>query len=156
MKVAVAVLAAMVLGTAVTARAAEPRMLPALNVTTLEGVSVESQTIVKPERWLLVYVRPQSGPSRSLLAALEKARGATPATVAIVVGGDRAAANALAGDFPGLTLASWYVDARGEAFRALALTGVPVVLGMREGGIEWSLAGVVPDRKTLPSVLASW
>jgi hypothetical protein len=148
--------AAIVLGTALSAGAAEPRVLPALNVVTLDGTAVEAHTVVKPGRWLLAYVRPQSGGSRSFVAALEKARAAAPEGVAVVVGGDLASARALADGFPGLRQASWYVDVRGDAFRALGLSGVPVVLGLREGAIEWSLAGVVPDRKTLPSVLASW
>jgi hypothetical protein len=73
-----------------------------------------------------------------------------------VVGGDAASAKALGDEFPGLKAAAWYADVRGDAFRALHLSGVPVVMGMQESGIEWSLSGVVPDRKTLPSVLSSW
>jgi hypothetical protein len=134
---------------------AEPRPLPALSLLTLEGATADRAAVVKAGHWLLVYVRPQSGPSRTLLAALAKARAGSPAA-AIVVGSDEAGAKALAGDFPDLQPASWYADPRGEALKALALGGVPMVLGMNDDSVQWSLAGVAPDRKTLPSVLSSW
>lgn len=147
--------ALIVLVTATTA-AAETRALPAFSVTASDGTTVASPAVVKTGHWLLVYVRPQSAPSRSLLGALEKGRSETAAAVVVVVGGDAAAAKALGDEFPALKAAAWYADVRGDAFRALRLTGVPVVMGMQESGIEWSLSGVVPDRKTLPSVLSSW
>ena len=148
--------ASMACGAAV-GRAAEPRPLPAFTVASFEGVAVASTALAREGQWLLVYVRPQSAPSQAALESLEKARiGDAATSVVIVVGGDAAAGRALAGRYPGLSRASWYADADGAAFRALRLAGVPMIQGLRASGIEWSLAGVVPDRKTLTSVLSSW
>jgi hypothetical protein len=148
--------AALVVLMAAAGAAAETRALPAFSVIALDGTTVASPAVVRAGHWLLVYVRPQSAPSRSLLGALEKGRPETAAVVVVGVGGDAAAAKALGDEFPALKPAAWYADVRGETFRALRLTGVPVVMGMQESGIEWSLSGVVPDRKTLPSMLSSW
>lgn len=157
MKRAVASLVASVACGATLVGAVEPRPLPAFTVASFEGAAVASSALAREGQWLLVYVRPQSSPARAALGALEKARsGAAATSVVIVVGGDAEAARALAGQYPGLSQASWYVDPDGAAFRALRLAGVPMFLGLRASGIEWSLAGVAPDRKTLTSVLSSW
>jgi hypothetical protein len=140
---------------AAAAPGAEPRVLPALSLVTLEGAPADRAAVVKTGHWLLAYVRPQSGPSHTLLAALAKARASSVATV-VVVGSDAAGAKSLAGEFPDLHSAAWYADPRGEALKQLGLSGVPVTLGLDGESIRWSLAGVAPDRKTLPSVLSSW
>ena len=152
----VSLAACLALGAVAVARAAEPRTLPAFTVTALDGTATGRQAVVKTGRWLLAYVKPQSAPSRSLLAALEKARGATASGVVVVVGADTTAAKALADEYPELKSAGWYADARGTAFKELRLTGVPVVLALQDDTVRWSLAGVAPDRETLPSVLGSW
>jgi hypothetical protein len=144
------------LGSAAGSRGAEARPLPPFSVTTLDAATAERAAVIKPGRWLLVYVRPQSAPSRALLGALEKARSAAAGSVAIVVAGDVAAAKAMADGFPGLKTASWYADLHDRAFKDLRLAGAPVVLGLQDDAVRWSLAGVVPDRETLPSVLGSW
>jgi hypothetical protein len=138
------------------AAGAEPRVLPALSVITLGGAPADRAAVLKTGHWLLAYVRPQSGPSRTLLAALAKARANSAASVVVVVGSDVAGAKALADEFPDLHAAAWYADPRGEALKELGLSGVPVTLGLDDESIRWSLAGVAPDRKTLPSVLSSW
>jgi hypothetical protein len=139
------------------AGSAEPRPLPAFTVAGLDGAAASSATLVREGQWLLVYVRPHSGPARTVLTALQKGRpGPAASKVVVVVGGTAGGARALAAEFVGLKDAAWYVDTSEEAFRALGLAGVPVVLGLRDGGIEWSLAGVTPDGKRLAALLSSW
>ena len=39
---------------------------------------------------------------------------------------------------------------------ALPIATAPVVFGMRESTIEWSLAGVVPDAVSMQTAFVSW
>jgi hypothetical protein len=48
------------------------------------------------------------------------------------------------------------VDAAHEAYGALGLGGVPVILGVRGRTIEWTLAGVLADPGALESILTTW
>ena len=62
----------------------------------------------------------------------------------------------MAAGFEGRLDAAWYADPDGAARRALRLTGVPVVLGLRDRSIQWTLSGGVADHRTLRSILGSW
>ena len=51
--------------------------------------------------------------------------------------------------------ASWYADA-GEGARALRVTTVPAVFGVRDGTIEWSVAGVLTDTTDIRTIISNW
>ena len=147
---------ALLAAVAAGAWASPPAPLPAFDLVSLEGQAVPGAPLAREGRWLLVYVSPHSGASRPLLQALEGTEEASRPNVLIVVGSEPADAKAMAAGFEGRLEAAWYADPDGAARRALGLTGVPVVLGLRGRSIQWTLSGGVSDRRTLRSILVSW
>jgi hypothetical protein len=145
---------ALLAAAAAGAWASPPSSLPAFDLVSLEGDAVPAASLAREGRWLLVYVSPHSGASRPLLQVLEGMEAPRPSLV-IVVGAEPADAKALAASFEGRLEAAWYADPGGAARRALGLAGVPVVLGVRDRSIQWTLSGGV-DRRTLRSILGSW
>ena len=143
------------LATAGMVSAASPRPLPAFEVVSTDGAAVQSAGLARTGHWLLVYVSPDSTPSRAFLASLAKARPTGAGTV-VVVAGKADEARTLAARHASLRDAAWYADPQRQAQAALEVTGVPVVFGMRDGVIEWSAAGKVGDEGTLRGIVASW
>jgi len=138
-------------------RAAEPRALPVLELTGLDGRSVSRATLATPGAWLLLYTEVQSDASGAFLGRVAadprlRSRG----TIAVVVGGRPQQAAELAGRFRLLTGASWYADPSRSLSRGLGLAGAPVALGVRGEVVEWSLTGVLADVNQLKSILATW
>jgi hypothetical protein len=75
----------------------------------------------------------------------------------IIAGGvDRAVASATRAKLRDLADAQWYTDQPGTAWAALKMSGVPMVFGVRDKTIEWSLSGVLPSDAQVKSILASW
>lgn len=130
--------------------------LPVFELASLEGGALTSTQVVREGRWLLVYVSPHSGASGPLLRALEGSEKPDAPSVVVVVGSEAADAKTMAARSEGRLEATWCADPSGAARRALGLTGVPVVLGLQGGEIQWTLSGAVADRRTLRSILASW
>lgn len=50
----------------------------------------------------------------------------------------------------------WFADPDGSARLALRITGTPFILGVTDGQIAWSLAGVLNDPRALESVMRGW
>jgi len=139
-------------------QAVEQRPLPAFSVVSLEGAATSSGQLAAPGQWLCIYVTPTSPASVRLLKAMKGWESPAMAQrVVVVVGAPVEAATAFAAgqaqEFPGVR---WYADPRGEAWKALRLTGTPYLLGVRDARIIWSLAGVLNDPTTLESVIRSW
>ena len=49
-----------------------------------------------------------------------------------------------------------FIDREGGGYRALRLTGMPELIGVREGQMMWSVAGVLNDAATVESVVRTW
>jgi hypothetical protein len=146
------------LGHASLACAAEKGPLPAFQVLTLDGTAVPSAQAGPAGQWLLIYVTPTSAASARLLGAMKQWESADlDARTVVIVGAsvDKSAAHAQqhAADYPAVR---WLVDPDGTAWKALRLTGTPYILGVRDGQIVWSLAGVLNDPRALESVIRSW
>lgn len=150
---------ALLIGSGVDALASEKRPLPEFSVTTLEGAVVPVASLGMQGQWLIVYVGPDSAPSGRLLQAM-KAWEAS-ATIAqrslVVVGGEADSARQLiaklADDAPAVR---WVTDPTQAAWKALRLSGTPTIVGVRDGRVEWALAGVLNNPATLESVVTSW
>jgi hypothetical protein len=140
------------------ARAIERKPLPPFSLEALDGRPVSSVDIVQPGKWLLLYVRPGCGPCDTLLETIDpKANPIVPTRALIVIGGVNAQAAAkLAAHFGDLKGAAWYADPTRAMESALPLAGAPVVFGMKENMLEWSIAGVVPSAAAMKSALRSW
>jgi hypothetical protein len=113
--------------------------------------------MVAAGRWLLIYLQQGCAACDTLVQLLADEHASLEGRIAIVIGGVNAAdAAKLAGNFPTLAAARWYADQSNALARALPAAGVPVVYGLRENMVEWSLNGVVPDAASYKTTLLSW
>jgi len=138
--------------------AIERKPLPVFTLDALDGRAVSSADVARAGKWLLIYVRPGCGPCDTLLDAIDPlVNPLVPARTVVVIGGvTPEGAAKLAVRFGDLKGAAWYADPQGAMAAALPLAGAPVVFGLNRTMIEWSLAGVVPDKAAVKSALVSW
>jgi len=138
--------------------AAEKRPLPPFDVTTPAGATVGAASLGTPGQWLMVYVAPDSAPSARLVKALQSWQ--SPALVertVIVIGGTLADARRFVDQQVGAASSlRWVADPASAGWKALRLSGTPTLVGVKDGRIEWVLAGVLNDPKALESVVRSW
>ena len=138
---------------------AQDRAIPEFIVRNSADQEVASSVMSAQRNWLLVYVSPDCRPCNTLLRALPKWQSAElMVRVVLVVSGKHADAKAwieksLPADMQSLT---WYVDPDRQAARALEVTGAPVLMGVRNGNLEWQLGGVLSNPSALESVVRSW
>jgi len=140
----------------VVAHGIERKPLPTFTLTTLDDQRVSSQTLVRTGNWLLVTVRPACAPCDTLLRTIDPATAMPAHTAVVIVGVDVATAARLANGFSDVAGITWYVDPGGAMKDVLHVAAAPVVFGMRESAIEWSLAGIVPDAASMRTALMSW
>ncbi len=138
-------------------QAIERKALPDFPIAALDGATAKSEVMVAPGPWLLVYVQQGCAACDTLVQLLADEHARLEGRVAIVIGGVNAAdAAKLAANFPELATARWYADQSNALLRALPAAGAPVVYGLRENMVEWSLNGVVPDAASYKTTLLSW
>lgn len=132
--------------------------LPRVEVKSLDGRALDSHQLASTSKWLLVYVQPHCGPCQDLLLTFKglEAPSDLRQKVKIVIGGDEEQARLVAERFAWLPESSFHADSAGALARDLKLTGAPVIFGLQGENIEWSLAGVPADVRTLRSILTSW
>lgn len=135
---------------------ADVRALPALSLTTLDGASVAREIVARPGRWLLVYLLPQSAACRALVGQLEPLSVSAGARIVVIAGPDAAQATALVQAHPALASATVLLDPSNVSFQVLGLKGVPMVFGMRDTAIQWTLGGTLTDARTVASILETW
>ena len=136
------------------ARAAEAPSLPAFELTALDGQPVGSSSLVVPGRSLVLYLSPNAAGSHALLGSL---RAEDPLSrVAVIVGGSKEEAQALARSVPELKGARFFADPGRSAFAALSLRGVPATMGLRDGKLVWTWLGAGEDAAALRSRLVGW
>ena len=137
--------------------AIDPAPIPDFQLTTLDGQTIKSSDLPAAGSWLLVYVQPTSHYCDQLLKTLTANRFPTLASSAVfIVNGTADDAKTMKAKYPDLASATWYADPGRAAFAQLKLHGVPVILGVRDQKIQWSLNGILPDSKTMQSILTSW
>jgi hypothetical protein len=66
------------------------------------------------------------------------------------------AASFVAGRGDQFAAVRWFADPGEAAWRAMRFTGTPSLVGVRDGQIQWTIAGVLNDPKALESVVRSW
>ena len=151
-------LALLVTLASVGAIAAEKRPLPPFDVTTPTGATVGAASLGPPGQWLIVYVAPNSAPSARLVKALQSWQSpALAERTVVVIGGTLAGARRFIDQQAGAASSlRWVTDPSSVAWRALRLSGTPTLVGVKDGRIEWVLAGVLNDPKALESAVRSW
>jgi len=118
---------------------AQGRLLSDFPLTRLDGTVVRSGAALPGEgKWLLVYVQ------------------ANCRRMVIVTGGARDTASGMRDKRVDLAAAQWYADESREAWTALHMAGAPMVFGVRDQTIQWSLSGMLKSDSDVKSILASW
>ncbi len=138
--------------------AIEPTALPEFQVTTAEGHAAKSAELISgKENTLIIYVQAKSHYCDQLLKMLTRKEYPNVAPHAvIIVQGTLDDLKAMRAQYSDLSTASWYSDSSRKAFTQLKLHGVPVIVGVNQQKIQWSLNGILPDDKILKSILNSW
>lgn len=139
-------------------QASDRMVLPKFELTRLDGIAVQSEVSLPADgKWLLVYVSANCASCERLLTLVKtEEHPELPWKMVIIVGGDAARASRVRATAKDLNDAEWYADPSSKALAALKLSGVPVVLGVRDTTIEWSLSGVLAREAEVKSILASW
>lgn len=138
------------------ATAAEPRPLPTLALVDMAGAPVGPAGLPGGGTWLLVYVRTACRPCDTLLDQMNRDERPDAERIVIVVRATPEAAQAIKARYPNLNRARWLLDENGAGAATLALPTVPAAVGVRDGMIQWTLAGTLRGGPELESVLFSW
>ena len=143
-----------------TAFAAQSSPLPAFSVVAPDGREVSSSSLTTEAQWVLVYVKPDATATSRLLAALAEWRLAPEQArrIVLIVEGPVVEASAFmaAKGAPEALALNWFADPDGRAAKVLGLTGAPALKGVRAGGLEWSLEGVLNDPAAYEPVVRTW
>lgn len=140
-----------------TAAAVEPVPLPDFQLTAADGSVVRSSALPSQGNWLLIYVQPRNQFSDNLLKLFKKDQYPALAQHAvIVVSGSTDDMKAAQTRFPELALATWYADTDKSAFGLMKLTGAPMILGIKQHTISWSLSGILSDANVAKSIVNTW
>jgi hypothetical protein len=139
------------------AAAIEPVPLPDIQLTAADGSTVKSSALPTTGNWLIIYIQPRNQFSDNLLRLLKKDQYPTLASHAvIIVGGSTDDLKTAQSRFPDLAAATWYADTNRSAFSLMKLTGAPMILGIKQRTISWSLSGVLSDVNVAKSILNTW
>lgn len=139
------------------ALAVEPVPLPDIQLTAADGSTVKSTALPSQGNWLIIYIQPRNQFSDNLLRLLKKDQYPTLAQHAvIIVGGSVDDLKTAQTRFPELASATWYADTNKSAFSLMKLTGAPMILGIKQRTITWSLSGILSDVNVAKSILNTW
>jgi hypothetical protein len=146
-----------VLCLAMVAAAVDPVTLPDLQLTSVDNQPIKTADLPSKGNWLLIYVQPKSQYSDNLLKLFKREQypGLEQHAV-IIVGGSLDDMKAMKSRYSELDQAAWYADTAKGAFALLKLHGVPVIVGVKQQTIEWSLNGVLSDINVAKSIVNTW
>ena len=132
--------------------------LPAFSVQTLDGQTVQSSSWPTQGKRVLIYVESPCQPCMTVLHLLTKQDYPQLASRAIVVAGGLSPADAgnLQKQFPDLSAAAWYADPSKNVVSSFKLQGSPVIFGIENGTVKWSISGAPSDSKQFKSALNTW
>jgi hypothetical protein len=154
---AIAVTLGMVFLLSMFAGAVEPVPLPDIQLTAADGTTIKSTALPSQGNWLMIYVQPRNQFSDNLLRLFKKDQYPALAQHAvIIVGGSVDDLKNAQARFPDLALATWYADTNRSAFGLMKLTGAPMILGIKQRTITWSLSGILADVNVAKSIVNTW
>jgi hypothetical protein len=154
---AIAISLGMVLLLSIMAAAVEPVPLPDIQLTAADGTTIKSAALPTTGNWLIIYIQPRNQFSDNLLRLFKKDQYPTLAQHAvIIVGGSVDDLKNAQARFPELALATWYADTNRSAFGLMKLTGAPMILGIKQRTIAWSLSGILADVNVAKSIVNTW
>lgn len=131
------------------------RTLGDFTIARLDGQAIDTATLAKTGKWVLVYVTPRCVSCDRALTSWRVDDPQTMAvqTVVIVGHASPADARALQARTPPLTRAAWYVDTGSVVEQALDAHGAPIILGLNDRSIGWTTQGALPIAR---SVVVDW
>jgi hypothetical protein len=141
------------------ASAAGEASLPFLELTAPDGsVTVANRLPITGGKWLFIYLRPNHRLTTQLLGRMnENGYEGVPAHTVIVAGSIAASKlKELVARYPQLTAALLYADSSGKVASELNVAGPPIVLGLNNGKIAWTLSGFPSDPRAMRSLFAGW
>src|SRR5438128_2444059 len=121
----------LVAAAAAAARAIEQTPMPAFSVARADGTTIGSSDFAPAMQYVFMYVTPNCRPCDRLVDMLKDTEmPQLPGRVVIVVGGSAASGEAyIRAHVPAEAgQVAWFADPAGEAFKALRLTGAPVLI----------------------------
>ena len=140
--------------------ASEKRPLPPFTVMLPDGTAADSRQLTAEPQYVLLYVKPDCRPCDRLLALVRNAKSPQFASrVIVIVHGEAAPAAAYVARQANSSEAAplaWYADPQGAGYRALRLSGMPELIGVKDGQVMWSVAGVLNDAATVESIVRTW
>ena len=153
----IVVIAVAVLCLVTLAAALDPVPIPDLHLTSIDNLPIKTSDLPSKGNWVLIYVQPRSQFSDNLLRLFKREQYPGLEQHAILlVGGSVDDLKAMKAKYAELDQATWYADNTKGAFNQLKLHGVPVVLGVKQQTIEWSLNGVLSDVSSAKSIVNTW
>jgi hypothetical protein len=139
------------------AGAVEPVPLPDIQLTAADGTTIKSTALPSQGNWLMIYIQPRNQFSDNLLRLFKKDQYPTLAPHAvIIVGGSVDDLKNAQARFPELAAATWYADTNRSGFGLMKLTGAPMILGIKQRTIAWSLSGILADVNVAKSIVNTW
>jgi hypothetical protein len=143
-------------GTAMVGAAGRP--LPVFPLHALDGSVVQSTDAVPDGRTVLIVVQEQCEPCETLFRAIKtKDKPELPEDLVVVVtAANHADAERMKAKYKDLENAKWFADPDLAGYTALQLKGLPVVHGLRDRSIEWSLSGASVPAARFLSMLTNW
>jgi hypothetical protein len=139
------------------AAALDPVAIPELQLTSIDNAPIKTSDLPSKGNWVLIYVQPKSQFSDNLLRLLKREQYPSLEQHAIIiVGGSLDDLKTIKAKYSELDKATWYADTTKSAFTQLKLHGVPVVLGVKDQIIQWSLNGVLSDVNVAKSIVNTW
>jgi hypothetical protein len=141
------------------ALAVQQQRLPDFDVTTVDGQLRHSDKLALHGQWLLLYLQPNCLSCESILQLIKRKEDHPELAGRLVIVESGMAIRdlkLLKSRFPELSEAAWYTDGNRSAQMALGLAGVPVVVGVRDMTIQWSLNGILRNVKQYRTILERW
>ena len=139
------------------AMAMAPVPLPAVSLTNGSGETISAAQIGKENRVLLVLVRRSFPGSDRLLSYLNGLNPELTAGRVIIIasGADEKLLRTLSSRFKNLSTAVWYLDRDEHLMKQLGIQATPVVIGVRNATVSWSIVGML-DEKKMEGLLRGW
>ncbi len=136
-----------------------PMAMPDFQISRGDGTTLSSTQIPQSGKWLFVYLKQNCAGCERFLRVFNKADNpALPPHVVVVVGGmppDKL--DALVAKFPELAQAQWYADPGQSALPPLQIKGSPIIFGVQDSTLNWSVVGVpAGDSTKLKAIFKSW
>lgn len=139
-------------------KATEVMPMPNFDVQALDGRTIPSADWPLQGKWLIVYVEPRCQPCVALLGRLSAQDfPQLPAWTIVIAGGMQSDdVKLFRKRFPDLANAQWFADPSKNTSAIFKLQGVPVIFGVQNRIVQWSISGIPPDPKHLQSALNTW